>query len=523
MQNLKKPLITTAAVVAVLIGASVVAVFSFPSVKWGLRFYLHAQPAPAAMPLPTLPPCAGCNVILISLDDLRGDRLGFIDGKGRSLTPHLDEIARRSAVYTRAHTAAFYTTPSHMSVFTSLYPNQHKVTGSAVKLPRSPRTSALPRALDTRYKTLAEVFKANGYRTAWAGPLHLRHLAFNLGFDRGFDRKVPPLFERAAGPLVLEEPPRGFDQAGLASLLAGKRPFFLFLHSYVTHLPFILKPAPENTNIPFSARRLLSSFLKHMGKNPNHAFGPPPVGRMSWPPDVVNVCRDHTRLHECINKKIDEETFLHAMGQFQLHRADQLFESRGKGTPEAERELKLYVDAYDQSVRDLDTQVGRMWEELQKTGVLDHTLVVFFSDHGEELFEHGEGSHSSFHEHTAHVVLMIHHPALKAGARTDGLVSLVDIMPTLLNLTGLPIPPQVEGHDLSQAPREEYVYGYSLGNDYVFDGQWKLTRSYDGHEELFYLPFDPSENLDFMALAPAQRAYARLKEARSRWELSQAL
>ncbi|MGO8056228.1 sulfatase-like hydrolase/transferase, partial [Rhizobium leguminosarum] len=81
--------------------------------------------------------CSGCNLLLISLDTLRGDRLGFL-GSQDGLTPNFDTIAAESVVFANAFTNAFYTTPSHMTVFTSLYPGTHQVQGEDIRLMRNP-------------------------------------------------------------------------------------------------------------------------------------------------------------------------------------------------------------------------------------------------------------------------------------------------------------------------------------------------------------------------------------------------
>src|SRR5262249_2790534 len=161
-------------------------------------------------------------------------------------------------------------------------------------------------------------------------------------------------------------------------------------------------------------------------------------------------------------------------------------------------------------VRFVDREVGQMWSDLEKSGRLANTIVIIMSDHGEELFDNGMASHSSFYEHTARVPLLIFHPKMQ-GERVDQLVSLVEVMPMILSMLEVDQPKQTQGH-LPWRDSGEQVFGFTLGNDYVRERDWKLMRNYDGREELYYLPLDPfeHENLIEMRNPWVASAYSRL-------------
>lgn len=164
-------------------------------------------PAPSA---PTVPP-----VILISFDTCRADVFGVLTGEEPSLTPRLDELARESVVFENAFVQAPHTLPSHMSMFTGVYPDTHGV---------KPELDPLPEAL----VTLPEVLDDAGYHTM--GLVTSEWLKPDFGFGRGFDD-----YERLAHrPTYAER----VNAAALRRLRRMEGGFFLFLHYYDLHSDF---------------------------------------------------------------------------------------------------------------------------------------------------------------------------------------------------------------------------------------------------------------------------------------------
>jgi choline-sulfatase len=179
------------------------------------------------------------NVILITLDTVRADRMGFLDSD-RKLTPNLDALARQSVVFTRAYSQVPLTTASHATILTGTYPQFHQVNDFGVPLPA-----------DVPYAPA--IFKSRGYHTAaFVGSLVLDPATRSApGFDRGFDtfdggfhrrhaqESRYQAIERRGGEVVahalawLSQHPRG--------------PFFIWVHLYDAHDPY---DPPE----PYKAR-----------------------------------------------------------------------------------------------------------------------------------------------------------------------------------------------------------------------------------------------------------------------------
>jgi tetratricopeptide (TPR) repeat protein len=164
--------------------------------------------------------------------------------------------------------------------------------------------------------------------------------------------------------------------------------------------------------------------------------------------------------------------------------------------------------SYDAEITYLDRAIGSFQESLAARKLLQDTLVVLTSDHGESLGEHGEQTHGYFiYESTLRVPLIFHWPAGAAGqpARVDEPVSVVDVAPTVLGFVGIAVPPQFQGHSLSRLlrphpPDNEPVYAESMyPRDHLACSPLRSIRL--GHykyieapkPELYDLASDPGE------------------------------
>jgi len=313
------------------------------------------------------------SIILVSIDTLRADRLGAY-GSDRGLTPHLDALAREGAVFEQASSAAPWTLPSHVSLFTSMLPFDHHVRWTSTHI-------------DPVRSMLAERFRDAGYRTAaftGAG-----YVDSSFGFDQGFDVYENHREVDEGGPARIS------DHALAWAKEQGSAPFFLFVHTYEVHSPFThTDHAPRD-----DAGRLRAPFTNK---------------------EVEEVHQEHLVL-----------------------------------TP-AER--RYVTGLYDSDVASADAVIGSLLEALRREGILDRAILVILSDHGEDLWDH-DARWSPGHGHTLyqellHVPLIVRAPGfVPAGARIRTPVSLLDVAPTLLEMTGLPPEPDHRGRSLDTTLR----------------------------------------------------------------------
>jgi arylsulfatase A-like enzyme/tetratricopeptide (TPR) repeat protein len=186
------------------------------------------------------------------------------------------------------------------------------------------------------------------------------------------------------------------------------------------------------------------------------------------------------------------------------------------------------TDLYDGEIASADHELGRVVDALRSAGLLDRTLVAFTADHGESLGEHGEDTHGLFvYDSTLHVPLILRYPArLHAGGRYAGLVSGVDLAPTLLELMGLPPMPTAQGRSVAAAltggsiPERAPVYAESLYGEraYGWAPLHALRSSKDKYvdapeKELYDLGRDPAETNNVASTQGTTTWQAALEEA----------
>lgn len=328
---------------------------------------------------------AGLNVILISVDTLRPDHLSLY-GYDRRTSPRLDARAERGAVvFERAVAAAPWTLPSHASMFTGLDADRHSVNWDL----------GLPPSL----RTLAEILHHAGYAThavTAGGFVHQRY-----GFDQGFD--VYSSFSDRMG--FARELESGVERARNVLEQLQDRRFFLFFHTYAVHNPF----------------RPRQPYLRRL------------TGRTS---STLVDSRSQERRPE--------------LG-FQTRRV--LFEMIPGGealdTP-ASAVHDLAVDLYDSGVAYADAHLGRLWHAIDDLGLDRRTLIVFTSDHGELFGEHGQVNHYSLYDANVLVPLVVLDPEFEPGVRrVGGQVRSIDLLPTILDRLGLPVPDGIDGRSFA--------------------------------------------------------------------------
>jgi arylsulfatase A-like enzyme/Tfp pilus assembly protein PilF len=374
-------------------------------------------------PAPARSPTARPNVLLVTIDTLRADRVGCY-GHAAAATPALDGLAARGVRFATAVAHVPLTGPSHASILTGLGPLGHGFRENAgFVLPASVRSGV-------------EDFREAGYRTAAfvsAFPLDRR-----FGFDRGFetyDDHLPKGNDPRRTPYVERFADATTDAVlrWLAAPAAGPpgRPFFLWVHYYDPHAPY-------------------------------------------EPPAAL-------------------------AGRF-------------PGAP------------YDGEVAFADQQLGRLLRALEERGLLAATIVLAMSDHGEGLGDHGEATHGLFvYDSTLKVPFLVAGPGVAAARVAPAVARGVDVLPTLLDLAGLPrrpaiegrsLRPAIEGREMSDAP----AYAESLYSQREFGWAplfaWR-TATHKMIEaprpELYDIAQDPGETVNRAAKESARLAEMRQK------------
>jgi len=384
----------------------------------------------------------GPNLLLVSIDTLRADHLGAY-GYTLPTSPVIDRrLAAEGVTFEEVYSQSPKTTPSHMTLLTSLYPSVHGIEMWQAGTPGQ--------VLNPRVHTLAEVLKDAGYATAaFTGGANLDR---SRGFNQGFD-----LYKQN-------------DQLARARRWLGAhrgRKFFLFFHTYAVHDPYV--PPPD----------LVAAFAPDYRGPVLDALARLRAGKGGW-----------WDRHRLFWKSVDAAN---------------------------PRDVEFVARLYDAAIRDMDgSWMAPLLDELDALGLSDRTLVVFTGDHGEAFGEHGVFLHDDLYRGTLRVPLILRLPdRLPAGRRVAAPAALIDVMPTVLGLLGVPAPPAVEGRNLAPLALAaepdpgagDVVSEYSQpesGRIYETLRRGRLTYMVDaGREALFDRGADPEERTDILAAEPA--------------------
>ncbi len=402
------------------------------------------------------PPAGRPNVLLIILDTVRGFNLS-LHGYHRATTPRLDQRAREGATFDRAMTTSPWTLPSHASVFTGRYPY---ALSTDFKMP-----------LDGTHRTLAEEFTAQGYRTAgFVG--NLPYTSRALGLGRGF--------------LHYEDIPVTLPQLMLHSTLGRwlKANLVTPIRKGTGRLDLFdrrMAPAITDRFLAWSgaaAERPFFVFLNYY--DAHHPYLPPvPYNRRFVPDSEPNYVPWDVESRR--------EPFTPAM-------------------------VAAAQNAYDGAISFLDQELGRMFDTLDARGMLDNTIVIVTSDHGEHFGEHGLMAHgNSVYRPLLQVPLFIRYPErVPGGIRIAEPVTLLDLGATAFDLARLvPAAPWPGGSiratwdDGYQGPVPSPVYaelrsGKRWRASMLGDG-YQLYRDDTGTRALFDQASDPNGEANLLA------------------------
>jgi arylsulfatase A-like enzyme len=425
----------------------------------------------SSLPAPPTSP----NVLIIIVDALRSDELSPY-GYARDTSPFVNQLAQQGVLFENAIAPSSWTLPSHASMLTGLYPHQ-----SLVQTDKD--------TLSGRWPTLGDAMRKRGYRTA-AFSANVLYFSTARGFAHGFShfedyqqnvlgilQMVPlsefilaklnrPKIQESLGYFSAKSNPSAekIDQDALAWIDHGNRPFFVVLNYFDVHEP-VLPPRPYLD---------MYTTDPHAGRLSIHF-----AATCAWF-DADAVCNSHQ---------------------------------------------SLFVDTYDGATRYVDASTEQLLSQLKKRGLLQNTIVVFTSDHGQEFGDHGIYGHGkSLYRPVIQVPLILWKPGLiPASTRIPTPVSTTDIPATILDLTAADNKQALPGQSLAAlwrsseagtnwpAPISELARlhwsdrtapNYNTPASSIVTPEWHFIHQ-DGKDLLFDWKADHDEQHDICAAQPA--------------------
>lgn len=434
------------------------------------------------------------NIVVLIADDHRFDALGVADHP-EVRTPALDGLAERGVRFSRAHCQGGMTgaicAPSRACLMTGA--DLFDATASAHL-----DDGELVATINPRLPSLPATLRASGYHTHGVGKWHNGRPSHVAAFDSAAEVFFGGMSDPWAVPLhdfdpTGEYPPEAAKMGDGYSTEIFADAAIQFLTSYQQPDPFFLYVAFTS---PHDPRR------------------PPKPYDQMYDPDEVSVPPNF----------LPSPAFDGGNGDERDEHLTWLPRSRQT----VQREMAEYFGM----ISHLDAQVGRILSTLDETGRAQDTIVVYVSDHGLSVGQHGLLGKQNMYDHSLRIPMLMAGPGLPSGEQVDGLCTLADVFPTLCELSGTAAPTELDGHSLlplvagSAESVRDHVFGAYLDvQRMASDGRMKLisySRTPEGKgtdkTELFDLVSDPWETHDVSDDPAYGDHLARLATALADWQ-----
>jgi arylsulfatase A-like enzyme len=467
------------------------------------------------------------NIIFINTDQQRFDTINALGAEFMD-TPNLDRLVEEGVTFTDCHITAPSCAPSRASLFTGYYPH----------------TTGIYQNGDRWEHSWVEDLSESGYYTVNVGKMHTAPYDTPMGFDERYEVENK---DRYLGAVPGDEPPLPgekfyldeWDRAlGARGLLKQQREFYRQWDDYEERMGAFDWELPADTQPDAFVGNFVTRWLDHMPKldqplfmevgfpGPHPPFDPPaeyaekymdrdlPMPKqdpedLDSQPEPLQALREH-------HAEIDHDSLFH--------------------DPDAtEEQLHRQRAYYYGNVDLIDDQVGAIMDALEANGYED-TVVVFTSDHGESLNDHGHIQKWNMYEEVTRVPTMVWSPGRFDPDTVEDLVSLFDLGPTVLELADAPVDDSMEAESLVPALEGDDEWS---GRDVVFaehartgileetefmtmvrTDDWKLVHFVDHDEgQLFDLNADPEEETNLWDDPDAQDAKRDLLDTLLEWRI----
>jgi uncharacterized sulfatase len=405
-------------------------------------------------------------------------------------TPHIDSLAERGTLFNRMYASAPVCTPARASMFTGMY-------GHQVGMPNNSSKAGDGKYLHADVNTIAKILRNAGYMTGYSGKLHLAEKEAELkamfwqphpvgvpGYDYGFtDNKY--MYNGGHHKF------NGIDDAGV--------PYRAAKNPKQTGVDAAGQPVYQDNrsgDVKYTTDWLADRTIEFIDQHKNKPFY-----------YACSIPDPHT-------PDIAREPYLSMYKDMKFQRPRTCDVPRPNGTPKwqmpdgkVEKEFKN-IAHYFGMAKCIDDNVGRILQKLEDENILENTIVVFCSDHGDLYGEHARMNKGTIHETSARVPFVMAHgkdlkyPIVPRGKVVSEAANTTDWMPTFLSLMNVPCP-QVAGRDLTplladQAPADWNDVTFStLGFIAAIDSSHKLVLSGKDEPWLLDIKADPDELKNF--------------------------
>lgn len=428
------------------------------------------------------------NVVLMMADQMRADCAGCY-GNSLIRTPHLDRLAAEGTRFDAAFAQHPQCVPSRAAILTGRYVHENGALSNHV-------------AMDECEVTLGEIYRAAGYRSIGVGKLHVFDQKERAGFT---DTMLcgGQNSDATSADVLREDYKRWAKENGYWDTL--QRAYAAHAEpAYRESFQAVVSPLPAEAYIDswvgdravdfIRAQDPDEPFFMFVGfPNPHNPFEPPePYASMYDPADMPIPAT-----FQCdLSAKPPHQLAYKREGRKNIG-----VNYEGLGV----EHLRKVIAYYYASITLVDDQVGKIMAALEARGMLDNTVVAFVSDHGEFLGDYGlllkpTDRYPMLYDISLRVPLICRMPGGSRGRVISEPVELIDLPPTLLEASGLQMPPEVQGQSLlaaltgGQVIKREFIFA-EIGAVKMLRGERYKLVYYPGrpYGELYDLASDPRE------------------------------
>ena len=422
------------------------------------------------------------NLLFITSDQQRVDSLPCY-GLDFVQAPNLERLAREGIVFDRCYTPSPVCVAARAALLTGQWPATTGILGNETHL-------------DPSVPTWPGRLTAAGYLTAAIGKMHF----FPWDDRRGFRERISAEDKRH---VYLQD-----DFVKFLHLHGLERAHPTTNPGYFESLGAPVTPLAKRFHVDAFVGDQAADWLQRHGNVPFAAWVsfPGPHDPYDPPEDMADMYREAPipapigSRAELSTKPRAQQNANHASLDNPMFQIDPT-----EATPAQIRRWRAH---YYANISLIDEGIGKIIGALEQTGALDRTLIIFTSDHGDALGDHGLTYKSFFYESMAHVPLIARGPGVAAGQRCRALVSLLDLVPVLYQTCGVIPPASLEGQDLSpllsnpSGRVRDVVFSEIQGRVMVRDERFKYVHYVNGESELYDLETDPTEERN-LATDPA--------------------
>ncbi|PSP94792.1 arylsulfatase [Halobacteriales archaeon QS_4_62_28] len=442
------------------------------------------------------------NILFVNTDQQRMDTIAAL-GHSHMDTPNLDCLAEEGTTFTNCHITAPSCAPSRASLFTGYYPHTTGVYANGDRW---------------RHSWVEDLSEA-GYYTLNVGKMHTSPYDTPMGFD---ERHVVENKDRYLSDVPDDDPSLpseryymdDWDRALRArGLFRQQREFYRKWDDYEDRMGAVDWELPRDAHPDVFVGQLAVDWLDRMPKLDRPLFMeigfPGPHPPFDPPPDLAEKYMERDLpLPDIDPDDIDSQP--PPLQALREHHAEVDHDSISFDLDPTEEQLHRLRAYYYANVELIDEQVGAIMDAIEHNGYGEDTVVIFTSDHGEMLADHGHIQKWTMYEEVTRVPTVVWYPdEFEEDRRIDDLCQLFDLGPTVLDLAGVDAPDSMEARSLLPTLRGEdwdgrdYVYAEHAGTDILRETEfmtmvrsenWKLVHFLDEeYGQLFDLSADPDE------------------------------